>query len=86
MAKYFGWTLEETRSLSSFDFEMCWQMIPTLRAEETLRMITATSYPHTKTESQKKIHRELHREMQRFEPEKEAVAIDQLAMIMQSKV
>jgi hypothetical protein len=78
--------LKEVRELDTDDFEKCWSLIPAMKAEETLRMITATSYPQSKNESQQKIHKELHREMMRFEPEREAQALDDLAMIMKAKV
>lgn len=85
MAKFYGVSIREVREWTCEDFEGAWQLMPSLKAEETLRMITASCYPNAKKEFRDKTHRELHREMRKFEPEQEEQTIETLAMILQGR-
>lgn len=61
MARYYGWTHKDMMSLKVRDFEMYWQAIDVVEAQETLVDISVVSYPKTKKESQKEMHRKLHK-------------------------
>lgn len=78
-------SIREVREWTVEDFEQAWQIMPGLKAEETLRMITASCFPNSKKESRDKTHRELYKEMRKFEVEREAETIESLAMILQGK-
>lgn len=43
------------------DYQDYVRAIPILRAQESLEQITISSYPHSKEDHQKKVHRELHK-------------------------
>lgn len=61
VARFYGWTLSEVRSMSADDFEASSKVMLRLEAREQLLAINAATYPHAKKGWQDKYHKMVHK-------------------------
>lgn len=62
MAYFYGWTHDQLMSLDVDSFEIYWQAITTIEAQEMLKTFTCFDWPNIKKGSREKLHRQLYRQ------------------------
>lgn len=55
--RFYGFSHSEVMGMKSEDFQTYLMALPVLRAEESLRAMNESAYPHTKADARRKMHK-----------------------------
>lgn len=60
MAYFYGWTHDQIEQLDVENFENYWGAIPIIEAQQLMKNLTASDWPHLKENSRESLHRQLY--------------------------
>jgi len=88
VARFYGWTIKEIREMHAEDFHTACILIEEIKSSELLDEVTVSAYPHIKTKSQEKIHRDLFKKAypkREKDQSSDQFSVDDLAVILSSR-